>query len=49
MNNDPRYIRLKKGLSQLNVEELQRIISWDEHGGRMVCDTYIYEEATDTW
>lgn len=49
MENDPRYIKLKAGLNQLEIEELQRIINWDKNGGRMVCDTYIYEEETDTW
>jgi hypothetical protein len=42
-------LKLKEGLSQLEVEELKRIISWSRDGGRMVCDTYIYEEKTDTW
>ena len=45
---DRRYIRLKQGLNQLAVEKLQHIIAWDRDGGRMVCNTYIYEEETDT-
>lgn len=44
--DDLRYIKLKKGLSQLTVEELQRIL---DYKGEMVYDTYNYEESTGRW
>ena len=47
--DDARYVRLKEGLSQLNDEELQRIIDFNDNGGRMVCDTFIYDQKEDQW
>lgn len=43
---DQRYLKLKEGLNQLNIEELQRILDYEDE---MVCDTYIYDQEHDRW
>jgi len=41
MIDDPRYLKLRRGLEQLSNEQLRRII---EYGNNMVLDTYNYYE-----
>ncbi len=43
MGNDPRYLKLRAGLSRLSSDQLRRILSWD---ARMVYDQYNYDPAT---
>lgn len=44
--NDPRYIALKRGLSQLNQTQLRRILNYD---APICMDTYNYDENTKTY
>jgi hypothetical protein len=43
---DKRRQKLKAGLSQLTVEELQRIIDYRASGHSMVYDNWNYQEST---
>ena len=46
MKNDPRYIALKTGLSQLNTWQLIQITGYQ---GEMCLDDYNYDETNKTY
>lgn len=46
---DKRYIGLKRGLNQLNVRQIKRIIDFHESGRQILCDNYNYDKENGLW
>ena len=42
VSNDPRYLKLRRGLEQLNKDQLRRLLNTKQE---MVLDGYLYHEG----
>ena len=47
--SDLRWRALWRGLGQLGVVELRRVLNHMENGGAIVCDTFNYDEGQGLW
>jgi hypothetical protein len=48
-DGDARRRKLKAGLAQLDVHELERILAYRAAGNTMVYDDWNFEESTGRW